>query len=128
MPYFCSVHQPGTSAYKRAQPRRGAWEREKSAMLASYPLFDAPWQDYPAMPFRAWLEKWLPRVAERHPEGDAASLVAALDDGEAPAEARRRHHALVLESPKRLTAFLADVECWWIVDPTRGGAAAPPRG
>lgn len=125
--HFCSVHQPGTSAYKRAHARRDAWDRQKSTMYAGFPVLDAPWRDYAVMPFRAWLERWFPLVADRYGQDDAESLMAALDDGAAPVEARQRYHAQVLASAKRLVAFLVDAESWWMVDPLRGGGPVPPR-
>jgi len=77
---------------------------------------DRPWREYDQLEFRRWLVKWFPWISKAHAAVNPYALVTALDDGDAPEDAKLRYHHTVLESGKRLVAFLVDAEAWYEVD------------
>jgi hypothetical protein len=120
-PYCCSVHRIGSSAYKYAQRHKTYWGNEVDKRSD---FLNSPADDYRSM-FRLWLGKWFPAIAARYAATDAAALIDALNDAEAPPEARQEFRSWLLAKPAALTAFLIDAEAWLVVDPVNGGVPQP---
>lgn len=126
--HFCSYHSVGETSYKVAMRRRIKWQEHIDAFYKALKPEQQPWASFEVANFRTWLMSWFPLTAEKYASDNAATLVAAIDDGEVPdaaRSAREAHHAQICSSSKRLVAFLADVEAWNRVEAApRGGARA----